>query len=429
MTRTIHKGHGLRGELRMPGDKSIAHRALIFGAMAAGEQHVTGLPPSGDVASTASCLRALGCRIETLEDGQVVVSGRNRLPAGAGARIDAGNSGTSARLLAGLAAGWGLDVTIDGDASLRRRPMTRVAEPLAAMGAEVRTTDGRLPLRIRGADLHGVTWEPRAASAQVKSAILIAGLYAGGTTMVRERAATRDHTERMLAAMGAPIERDGLAVTVRGRGRNEVGLRALDIAVPGDISSAAFFLVAASIVPGAQVRIAGTGVNPTRTGILDVLAAMGARVELERASTQGGEPVADIVVSSAGLRGVEIAGALVPRLIDELPVLAVAASQAVGTTVVRDAGELRHKESDRIRSVVESLTAMGADITEREDGFEVRGPRQLRGAQIAACGDHRIVMAMAVAGLVAEGTTTIEGSEAAGISYPSFFEDLDRLRV
>jgi len=425
----------------MPGDKSIAHRALIFGALAAGEQRVAGLPASGDVASTANCLRALGCRIETLDGGQVVVSGRHRLPAGAAARIDAGNSGTSARLLAGLAAGWGLDVAIDGDASLRRRPMTRVAEPLAAMGAEVTTTDGRLPLRIRSTRLHGITWQPEAASAQVKSAILIAGLHASGATTVIERAATRDHTERMLAAMGAPIERDGPAVTVRGRGPGEVhggghdagartvGLRALDLTVPGDISSAAFFLVAASIVPGSHVRIAGTGVNPTRTGILDVLQAMGARIALECAREQGGEPVADLVVSSAELRGVEIAGALVPRLIDELPILAVAASQAVGTTVVRDASELRHKESDRIRSVVASLTAMGADITEREDGFEVCGPRRLHGALISSCDDHRIAMAMAVAGLVAEGTTTIEGSEVAGISYPSFFTDLERLRV
>ncbi len=429
MTRTVEQARGLRGELRMPGDKSIAHRALILGALAAGEQRVTGLPGSGDVASTASCLRALGCRIETAATGEVLVSGRQRLPAGAAARIDAGNSGTSARLLAGLAAGWGLDVAIDGDESLRRRPMTRVAEPLAAMGAAISTTEGRLPMRIRGRELRGVTWQPQAASAQVKSAILIAGLYASGATTVVERAATRDHTERMLAAMGAPIERDGLAVTVRGGGRGEVGLRALDIAVPGDISSAAFFLVAASIVPGSQVRIAGTGVNPTRTGILDVLTAMGARIALERARSQGGEPVADIVVSSAGLRGIEIAGALVPRLIDELPVLAVAASQATGTTVVRDAGELRHKESDRIRRVVESLTAMGADIAEREDGFEVSGPRKLRAGRISSGDDHRIVMAMAVAGLVAEGATAIEGSEVAGISYPSFFEDLERLRV
>ncbi len=426
MKREVRCCDGLHGALQVPGDKSIAHRALILGAMADGEQRVRGLPPSEDLASTARCLRALGCRIEEDGAGGAVASGAGRLPRGAAAHLDAGNSGTTARLLSGLAAGWGLDVTLDGDDSLRRRPMRRIADPMAQMNVEVTSRDGRLPMRLRprGEALTPITYHPPAASAQVKSAILIAGLFAPGTTTVVEKAATRDHTERMLAAMGAVVTRDGLSVSVQGGAR----LRPAAVDVPGDISSAAFFLVAASITPGSELRLRNVGVNPTRTGVLEALRVMGADITLEPRPAQAGEPVADLVVRTAPLRGVAIGGALIPRLIDELPVLAVAASQAEGETVVRDAGELRHKESDRIRLTVDTLAALGADIRETADGFAVRGPRRLSGVRVSSGGDHRIAMAAAVAALVADGATRIDDSAAVAVSYPGFFDDLDRLR-
>jgi 3-phosphoshikimate 1-carboxyvinyltransferase len=419
----------------VPGDKSIAHRALILGALAdgapgndaagdrlpGGRTHtVTGLPESADVASTAECLRRLGCSIERDAAGLVHVTPG----AMQGCALDAGNSGTTTRLLAGLIAGKGLDCTIDGDGSLRLRPMRRIAEPLGLMGAKVVTAEsGGLPMRIRGGKLKGITYPLPVASAQVKSCILIAGLFASGTTTVIEPAPTRDHTELMLAAMGVPVIRDGNAVTVKGGAR----LQGVDVTVPGDVSSAAFFATAAAIVPGSGIRIAETGINPTRTGALEVLRRMGAPVVLENERTVAGEPIADIAVNAGPLQAADIGGNLIPTLIDELPILAVAATQAHGTTTVSGAEELRHKESDRIAAVVTNLSRLGALIEERGDGFVVHGPCGLHGARVDACGDHRIAMAMAVAGLVASGQTIVENADVVAVSYPRFFEDLASL--
>lgn len=406
----------------MPGDKSIAHRALILGAMARGEQIVEQLPPSEDVAATASCLKALGCKIEEREEGGLrVVPGTWET----GGRIFAANSGTTARLLSGLIAGKGLDCTIDGDDSLRRRPMARIAEPLTRMGASLETSPGsRLPMRIRSSGLHGVSWEPPVPSAQVKSAVLIAGLCASGKTEMIEALPTRDHTERMLEAMGVPVARSNRAIAVPGG----APLNGIRVVVPGDISSAYFFMVAAAMLPGSEVRLRDVGVNPTRLGALHALEKMGASIAWEGTGIRAGEPTADIVVRSSGaLRGITLGAADIPALIDELPVLAVAATRAEGAFTVRGAGELRHKESDRISEIVANLSLLGASIEEFDDGFEVKGPVTLQGAAVSSAGDHRIAMAMAVAGLSAEGGVTIEGSEVAAVSYPGFYEDLQKL--
>lgn len=302
--------------------------------------------------------------------------------------------------------------------------MARIAEPLALMGADVATDrEGRLPLTIRGGGLTGIVYRPPVASAQVKSAVLIAGLRADGNTTVIEPVQTRDHTENLLSAMGVTVDRRPGNVTVSGGAE----LRGVHVRVPGDISSAAFFIAAAVLCRDSEVRVVGTGVNPTRTGILEVLGMMGADVSVENPETSAGEPVADIVARSSALHGVEVSGSMIPRVIDELPLLAVVATQAEGTTTVRDAGELRRKESDRISAIVENLRLVGADIEELEDGFVVRGPSRLEGGSVSSRGDHRIAMAMAVAGLRAEGTTRIDGSEAVGVSYPGFFRDLRSL--
>ncbi len=421
MRIVIEKAHRIRGTVRVPGDKSIAHRALILGAMAKGEQVIAGMPPSDDVQSTARCLRDLGCRVEEDPSGRVHVRAGTWVGSHA---LDAGNSGTTARLLSGLVAGQDLDCRIDGDESLRRRPMARVADPLGRMGADIEMSEGgRLPIRIRGGNLNGIVFRPDVASAQVKSAVLIAGLLAEGRTTVRETAPTRDHTENLLSAMGIRVERKDGSVSVDGGSEPQ----AIRMTVPGDISSAVFLVVAASLVPGSEIRIQGVGVNPTRTGAIRILEEMGAAVEFDRLEVESGEPTADITIRPGRLRGVTIGGSIIPSLIDELPVLAVAATQAEGVTEVRGAGELRHKESDRIRTVVENLRRLGADIEELEDGFVVRGPCRLKGAKVRSFGDHRIAMAMAVAGLVAEGRTEIEESDVVRISYPRFFEDLAEL--
>ena len=433
MATIIRPARALSGTVQVPGDKSIAHRALILGALARGTQVISGLPRSADVSSTAACLRALGYRIEEDAEGRTLVGEGGEVIAGRASAdaaepelvLDAGNSGTTARLLSGLLAGLGRTCSIDGDDSLRRRPMERIAEPLRLMGADIRTGPGGcLPLCFSlGAPLQSITYQPPVASAQVKSAILIAGLHAAGSTTVNEIAQTRDHTENMLAAMGVSVARSGNSITVFG----EVRPQAVAVTVPGDVSSAAFFLAAGSLLPGSEVRLPGVGVNPTRCGALQVLCEMGADIVRSNEETVAGEAIADLMVRGSRLRGVEIGGAIIPALIDELPVLAVVASQAEGVTTVRDAEELRHKESDRIQTMVENLTRLGADITERPDGFVIRGPSRLHGGVVSAHGDHRIAMAMAVAGLIASGETQIENSDVAGVSYPEFFTDLARL--
>jgi 3-phosphoshikimate 1-carboxyvinyltransferase len=417
----LQRADKIRGTIRVPGDKSIAHRALILGTIARGKQVVEGVPHAADVQSTISCLRSLGAFIEEMPDGRVLNLATDFT---SGKKLDAGNSGTTARLLSGLIAGHSLYSTIDGDRSLRRRPMTRVATPLAEMGAEVSTAEGgRLPMTIRGGDLKGIRYRLPVPSAQVKTTVLIAGLLAEGETTVEEDIPTRDHTERMLRAMSASIHADDGIITVEG-GR---ALSAVQVKVPADISSAAFFIVAATCLPSSELYLPTTGVNPTRTGLLSVLEEMGANIERVAGESYLEEPVSDLVVKSSLLRGVTIGPEVLPSLIDELPVLAVAATQAEGETVVTGAEELRYKESDRIAAIVDNLSALGADIEEHDDGFVVRGPSKLTGNKVSSCGDHRIAMALTVAGLLAEGRTEIAGSEVIDVSYPAFFNDLRSL--
>lgn len=425
MLHVVRQRPCLLGTVKPPGDKSLAHRALICGALADAPLTVRGLPAGDDVASTRRCLETLGVGFEDLDDERVRITP----PAewARGRRLDCGNSGTTARLLAGLLAGLSLPAVLDGDQSLRRRPMSRVANPLQQLGAKIAANPGgRLPMRIGdpGQRLRGGRVELAVASAQVKSAVLLAGLHASGRVTVSEPAASRDHTERLLTAMGADLTRDHLTVTLTpGLQR----LHACDLDLPGDMSTAAFFLAAGTIVPGSSLEIHAVGINPTRTGLLDILLEMGARVEMTQRTTVAGEPMADLSVQPTTLQPTVVEGDLVPRLIDELPVLAVVASQAAGTTVVRDAGELRYKESDRIATTVRELRKLGADIHEHDDGFEVHGPTPLRGALVSACGDHRLAMALAVAGLIAEGETAIEGADTASVSHPGFWDDLARL--
>lgn len=415
----------LHGEVRVPGDKSISHRAVMFGALARGETTIENFLFGEDCLSTVRLVRALGVEV-SLEDGRAVVQsgGMDALQEPADV-LDAGNSGTTMRLMAGILAGCPFFSVITGDASLRGRPMGRVIKPLAAMGARItgRRDNTCAPLAIRGGGLRAVEYMSPVASAQVKSAVLLAGLFCEGRTVVIEPARSRDHTERLLRHLGARVEMEGERVAVWGR----PVLQATKITVPGDISSAMFFLVAGLVVPEAEIYLPGTGVNPTRTGALHILKQMGADIVFMNEREVNGEPVADIRVRSSRLTGTEIGGDIIPHLIDEIPVLAVAAALAEGETVVRDAGELRHKETDRIAAVVDLLGRMGANIEERADGFVIRGVRQLHGAAIDSRGDHRIAMAAAVAGLVAGGETVIRGAECASISYPSFFDTLNRL--
>jgi len=407
----------VRARLRVPGDKSISHRALILNALAEGSALVTGLAPGLDVRSTATALAALGTRIDVAADGTARVTGSPSWREGA---VDCGNSGTTARLLLGaLAPRAGGAVVLDGDSSLRRRPMGRVVRPLAAMGAEIasRGQEGRLPLVVRGAPLRGMTHRLEVASAQVKSAILLAGLSADGTTWIEEPSPSRDHTERMLRAMGARIEAGA------GRVRLEPGpIRAVDVAVPGDLSSAAFFLALAA-AGGGEAAIEDVGLNPGRSGFLDLLRRLGAEVVVDLADA-GVEPRGRVVVRAGALRGIDVGRAEVAASIDELTLLAVVATRAEGETRVTGAAELKVKESDRIAAIVAGLSAMGADIEPLPDGFAVRGPTPLAGAELDARGDHRIGMALAVAASLADGPSTLSGAEWVDVSYPGFFDTL-----
>ncbi len=409
----------LSGSACAPGDKSISHRAALLSAIAEGHARIEGFLEADDCLRTADALRALGVRIDAPSVGTLEVHGAGleglREPDGP---LDMGNSGTGMRLLMGLVAGREFATTLTGDESLSRRPMDRIAEPLGLMGARVEGRGERClpPVTVHGGSLRGVTYRPPMASAQVKSAVLMAGLSAEGATTVVEPAASRDHTERMLAAMGADVEVDGLTITLR-PGRT---LRARSMRVPGDFSSAAFLLVAALLVEGSEVLAAGVLLNPTRTGLLEALAAMGADIEIADRRDEAGEEAGDVVARAGKLTAVEVGGELIPRMIDEVPLLAVAATQAEGTTVIRDAGELRVKESDRLAAMARVLTAMGADVTELGDGLAIAGPTPLTGAAIDSRHDHRIAMCAAVAGLVAEGETVIEGAECIGTSFPGF---------
>jgi 3-phosphoshikimate 1-carboxyvinyltransferase len=420
----VEPASSVQGGLSVPGDKSISHRAVLIGAVADGETVIEGFGRSADTESTVAAVRALG--VEVGEGGDTLrvqgVGLRGLRPPGES--IDCGNAGTLARLLPGLLAGqtW-QQFELTGDESLRSRPMRRIADPLAAMGAGVETADGRLPLGIEGRPLRPIHYELPVASAQVKSCVLLAGLLAeDGPTAVVEPVATRDHTERMLRAAGARVQtRPGL-VEVWPAQR----LEPLRITVPGDFSSAAPFVVAATLLPGSRLRIAGVGVNPTRTGLLDVLERMGARISLYNRTSSGGEPVADIEVEHADLVATEVEPAEVPRLIDELPLFALAASMARGESAVRGAQELRAKESDRIETVTNALRTMEIRIRSTDDGFRVRGvPTRPKGGGMASAGDHRIAMLGAVAGLVSREGVRIEGAEAVSVSFPGFYDLLD----
>ena len=425
---TVTRPERLRGTIEVPGDKSITHRALLFNAVAAGEATIDGFLDAADTRSTLEALRALGADIEERGEGRLIVRGRGR----AGLReaadvLDCGNSGTTIRLLSGLLAGFPFLSMLSGDGSLRRRPMGRIVTPLRSLGARITARAGGTlpPLVIEGGPLAGgQRIETPVASAQVKSALLLAGLAADGPTTVVEPSRSRDHTERMLGAMGAGIATDGTAVTLTPPAGD---LEAVDVRVPGDISTAAAWIVAATLHPDADLLLTGVGLNPTRAGILDVLRAMGADIEELEPRDVGGEPVADLRVRSAALRGVRIDGDIVPRAIDELPLLALAGALAGGDTVIADAAELRVKESDRVATTAATLRALGVEVEERDDGVAVGGGARLRGAAVEASGDHRLAMLGAVAGLLADGETTVAGAAAVAVSYPGFWSDLARV--
>ena len=427
MEQTIRSPHRLEGSLAVPGDKSVSHRSLILNAIASGEATVTGLSDGADVRSTAACLRAMGVAIDPLgEPGSFRVAGPGSSLDEPADLLDAGNSGTSMRLLSGLLAGQDFLAVLSGDGSLRSRPMGRVVQPLQQMGASIMGRGGNTlaPLAIRGGSLRSIEYEMPVASAQVKSCLMLAGLSAAGPTVLHQPALSRDHTERMMSAMGARIETEGLALTL-----HPAELQAVDVAVPGDVSSAAFWMVAGLIHPNARVTITGVGLNPSRAGIIDALQMMGAgdSLRLENERVEGGEPVADVVASSASLKGIDLGGEIIPIMIDELPVLAVAACFAEGDTIIRDAAELRVKESDRVATTVSELTRLGGSLEPRDDGMVIHGTGSLTGAEVESHDDHRIAMAMAVAGLAASGDTVIHGAEDASISYPSFWEHLSAL--
>jgi len=415
----LHGTERLQGAIRVPGDKSISHRSLLLGAMAHGTTEVRGFLRSEDCLATLHALRALGTEIVEPPEGCVRIVGQGpealREPE---TILDAGNSGTSLRLLAGLLAGRPFFSILTGDASLRRRPMRRVVDPLAAMGATLlgRAAGQYPPLAIRGGTLSGIAWKTPVASAQVKSAILLAGLQASGETSVTEPTLSRDHTERMLTAFGVVPQRRGTTVSVPGKAR----LAAASLSIPGDLSSAAFFIAAAAARPGAEVILRDVGVNPTRTGALEVLAAMGATITQERERSEGGEPVADIHVRGAHLRGTTIGPDLIPRLLDEIPALAVAAALAEGETVISGAAELRVKEVDRLSALAGELAKFGVQVVEERDSLRIVGGRRLRRAVVSSRGDHRMAMSLAVAGLFSEGETRIQDVACVETSFPGF---------
>jgi len=421
----VRQAQKLKGTIQVPGDKSISHRAVMFGALANGTTTIEGFLPGADCLSTISCFRSMGIEIEQQGD-KVTVQGKGwyglQEPA---EHLEVGNSGTTIRLMAGIMSTQPFHVVMEGDESIAKRPMRRVIGPLRQMGAKI---DGRkdgefTPLSIRGGELQAISYQSPVASAQVKSAILLAGLQAKGVTSVTEPHLSRDHTERMLQAFGVQVVRDGLTVSVEG-GQE---LKGRAISVPGDISSAAFMIAAVMVVPGSSLLIENVGINPSRTGIIDVVKAMGGSLELLNERIVNEEPVADLLVTHSELHGIEIAGDIIPRLIDEIPVIAVMASQAKGQTIIRDAEELKVKETDRIATVVSQLSKFGAKVTPTDDGMIIEGETSLTGAVIDSHGDHRIGMAMAIAGLAASGETVVENDEAIDVSFPGFAQLLEKV--
>jgi 3-phosphoshikimate 1-carboxyvinyltransferase len=423
----VQRARTIEGSIAVPGDKSISHRAVMLGSIARGKTAIRGFLQGEDTVSTLAAFRNMGV-VADHHSGTLVISGRGLHglvePTDV---LDCGNSGTSMRLLTGLLSGQDFFSVLTGDRYLRDRPMKRVIEPLSRMGAKIsgRAGDAKAPLAIHGGRLHGISYESPIASAQVKSALMLAGLYADGVTEIIEPALSRDHSERMLRYFGADVEPLPNGARVRS-GRE---LEGREVTVPGDISSAAFFMVAALIVPGSELLITGVGVNSTRTGVIDILTEMGGSIALLNRRELSGEPVADIHVRSSRLRGIEICREVIPRAIDELPVVCVAAACAEGTTVLRDARELRVKETDRISAMATNLGKVGVPVVEKDDGMEITGTEHLHGAAVESFGDHRIAMSMMIAGLVASGETVVSDIDCIATSFPSFIDLLGRVCV
>lgn len=409
------------GQIKVPGDKSISHRAVMLGSLANGVTEISGFLKGADCLSTIDCFRKMGIDID--------INGENVTVHGNGLRglkkpdemLYTGNSGTTTRLLCGILAGQNFDTSITGDASIQKRPMGRVVQPLSMMGAKIENE--YCPLYITGTKLHGIDYKMPVASAQVKTAIILAGLYADGETVIHEIEKSRDHTELMLSAMGADLTVDNLDITVKPTN----DLTAVNVDVPGDISSAAFFLVLGAIMPNSQITVTNVGINPTRTGIIDVLKDMGADITLENVHTSAGETVANITVRSSSLKGTTVGGDIIPRLIDELPIIAVAAVFADGQTVIKDAQELKVKETNRIRAVVDEFNKCGIDITETDDGMIINGGKSIHGADFKTYGDHRMAMSLTVLAQLADGESTLDDSDCACVSYPTFFDDFYKL--
>lgn len=420
----FHKSHPLKGEITVPGDKSISHRGIMLGALANGTTSITNFLKGADCLSTISCFQKMGIEIEETEN-EIRVHGKGLHGLSAPKEIlDAGNSGTTTRLISGILAGQNFSCDLTGDASIQKRPMKRIMTPLSMMGADITSVhnNGCAPLHIKGAPLKGISYQSPVASAQVKSCVLFAGLYADGKTSVTEPFLSRNHSELMLSSFGASVQTCGTTATIE----PEPVLTAQKVEVPGDISSAAFFIAAGLLIPGSELLIKNVGINPTRDGILRVCRQMGANLELLNTRTQCGEPVADILVKHSELNGTVIEGDLIPTLIDELPVIAVMAACANGETIIRNAEELKVKESNRLEIIVHHLSEMGCDITGTEDGMIIRGGKPLHGAVLDSHLDHRIAMSFAVAGLVADGETEITNADCVNISYPGFYRDLLR---
>ena len=421
----FNKVNSLKGEVTIPGDKSISHRAVMFGSLAEGTTEVTNFLQGADCLSTISCFRELGIEIENTPD-RILIHGKGLHGLSEPAdTLDTGNSGTTTRLISGILAGQSFTTVLNGDASIQTRPMKRIITPLSMMGADIISLkdNGCAPLRICGGQLHGITYESPVASAQVKSCVLLAGFYADAPTSVIEPVLSRNHTELMLTGFGAKVTSSGTTATIE----PEPDLKGMKIEVPGDISSAAYFLAAGLIIPNSEILIKNVGINPTRDGILRVAKEMGGDITVLNQKTSGGEPTCDLLVRSSSLKGVTVGGEIIPTLIDEIPMIAVMACFAEGTTIIKDAQELKVKESNRIDTVVTNLKAMGAHIEATDDGMIIEGGHPLHGAVIDSHLDHRIAMSFAVGALGADGETKIEGAECVKISYPEFYETLEKL--
>lgn len=421
----FQKAHSLKGELTIPGDKSISHRAIMLGALSEGTTEISNFLQGADCLSTISCFEKMGISIEK-KQSTVLIYGKGLHGLNApSSLLDVGNSGTTLRLLTGILAGQNFNTTITGDSSIQKRPMERVITPLSQMGADITSNvkNNCAPLSIIGKPLHSIHYHSPIASAQVKSSILLAGLYADGETSVTEPYLSRNHTELMFNYFGIPTYIDNNTITIKPVPK----LMAKKISVPGDISSAAYFIAAALLVPNSELLLKNVGINPTRNGLLQICKDMGANIQLKNQSTQNGEATADLLIRTSSLTGVTVEGSIIPTLIDEIPILSILACAAKGTTIIKDAQELKVKESNRINTIVENLTKMGADITATEDGMIINGGKSLYGTTINSYHDHRIAMSFAIAALIAEGKTTISDSECITISYPDFYQQLKKV--